>query len=164
MIEPRKVYRLESRGFYVCRRLHLPFRFWVRDEQVSTGSKNRCTCGRPLLGPCMTRHSKKRGKSYQQLLPGGLAGENVFTRALRCWLRGLLLILLLEIPGPFALVERSGPECAKRRLCAKVGRTVGTLAQHRLPAWSTHLPWFPASWMGCKGWTRIIARSGARER
>ena len=61
----------------------------------------------------MTRHSKKRGKSYQQLLPGGLAGENVFTRALRCWLRGLLLILLLEIPGPFALVERSGPECAE---------------------------------------------------
>ena len=111
----------------------------------------------------MTRHSKKRGKSYQQLLPGGLAGENVFTRALRCWLRGLLLILLLEIPGPFALVERSGPECAKRRLCAKVGRTVGTLAMDRLPAWSTHLPLFPASWMGCKGWTRIIARIGARE-
>ena len=51
MIEPRKVYRLESRGCYVCRRLHLPFRFWVRDEQVSTGSKNRRTCGRPLLGP-----------------------------------------------------------------------------------------------------------------
>ena len=111
----------------------------------------------------MTRHSKKRGKSYQQLLPGGLAGENVFTRALRCWLRGLLLILLLEIPGPFALVERSGPECAKRRLCAKVGRTVRTLEQYRFPAWSTHLPWFPASWMGCKGWTRIIARLGARE-
>ena len=112
---------------------------------------------------CMTRHSKKRGKSYQQLLPGGLAGENVFTRALRCWLRGYCLSSCLRFRVCLrwlSAVDRS----ARSDGFARRGVGPWDLGNGPSPSLVDPPSFVPASWMGCKGWTRIIARIGARER